>query len=41
MEECYDDLERTRTEAIDMSPNGPVVAINIPIGQWHTIHALE
>ena len=24
-----------------ISPNGPVVALNIPIGQWHTARALE
>lgn len=41
VEEYYDDLERTCTEAIELSPNGPVVALNIPIGQWHTLHALE
>ncbi len=23
------------------SPGGPVVALNIPIGQWHTVRALE
>ena len=41
VEEFYDDLERTCTEAIELSPNGPVVALNIPAGQWHTIHSLE
>jgi len=41
VEEFYDELERTCTEAIELSPNGPVVAVNIPIGQWHTVHALE
>lgn len=41
VEEFYDDLERTCTDAIELSPNGPVVAINIPIGQWHTVRALE
>ena len=41
VEEFYDELERTCTEAIEMSPNGPVVAVNIPAGQWHTIRALE
>jgi len=40
-EEFYDDLERMCTDAIELSPNGPNVAINIPIGQWHTIRALE
>ena len=41
VEEFYDELERTCTEAIELSPNGPVVAINIPAGQWHTVRALE
>jgi len=41
VEEFYDDLERTCTERIELSPNGPVVALNIPAGQWHTVHALE
>ena len=27
--------------AIELSPGGPVVALNIPIGQWHTVRALE
>ena len=41
VEEFYDEQERTCTEAIELSPNGPVVALNIPIGQWHTVKALE
>lgn len=41
VEEFYDELERICTEAIELSPNGPVVALNIPIGQWHTARALE
>ena len=41
VEEFYDELERTCTEAIELSPNGPVVALNIPAGQWHTVRALE
>ena len=39
--ERYDELERTCTEMIELSPNGPVVALNIPAGQWHTVRALE
>lgn len=39
--ERYDDLERICTERIELSPNGPIVALNIPAGQWHTVHALE
>ena len=41
VEEYYDELERTCTEAIELSPNGPMVALNIPAGQWHTLRALE
>ena len=41
VEEYYDELERICTEAIELTPNGPVVAINIPAGQWHTIRSLE
>ena len=41
VEEFYDDLGRMCEEAIELSSNGPVVALNIPIGQWHTVHALE
>lgn len=39
--EYYDDLDRICTEAIELSPNGNYVAVNIPIGQWHSVHALE
>ena len=39
--EFYDELERICTETIELSPNGQVVALNIPIGQWHTVRALE
>ena len=41
VEEFYDELERICTERIELSPNGPVVALNIPAGQWHTLRALE
>ena len=41
VEEFYDDLERICTERIELSPSGPVVALNIPAGQWHTVQALE
>ena len=36
VEEYYDELERTCTETI-----GPVVALNIPAGQWHTLRSIE
>ena len=41
VEEYYDELERICTERIELSPNGPVVALNIPAGQWHTVKAME
>ena len=41
VEEYYDELERICMERIELSPNGPVVALNIPAGQWHTVQALE
>ena len=39
--EFYDEHERICTERIELSPNGPIVALNVPIGQWHTVKALE
>ena len=46
--EFYDELDGSTgspqvicTERIELTPNGPVVALNVPIGQWHTVHALE
>ena len=39
--EFYDDLERICTDSIILMPNGQTIAVNIPIGQWHTAHALE
>jgi len=39
--EYYDELERICSEAIELAPNGQVVAVSVPIGQWHTVKALE
>lgn len=39
--EYYDELERICMETIELSPNGQVVALNVPAGQWHTVKALE
>lgn len=41
VEEYYDELERICTDAIELSPNGPNVAVNVPIGQWHRLRAVE
>ena len=39
--EFYDWQKHTCTETVELSPNGSVVALNIPAGQWHTVRALE
>lgn len=39
--EYYNDEECHCTESIELTPNGQVVALNIPAGQWHTVCALE
>jgi len=39
--EFYDELECICTDYIELSPNGQVVALNVPAGQWHTVKALE
>lgn len=36
----YDDSGEV-TEVIDLAPNSDCVALNIPIGQWHTVEVLE
>ncbi len=41
VEEFFDELERTCTDSIVLSPNGPNVAVNVPIGQWHRLRAVE
>ena len=41
VEEFYDDLGRICTEAVELSPDGPNVAVNVPAGHWHTVRALE
>jgi cupin fold WbuC family metalloprotein len=40
VEEFYDE-SGVVTESIELRPNSPVVAVNIPIGQWHTVRVLE
>ena len=41
VEEFYDELERICTDSIELTPNGPNVAINVPAGQWHRVWAKE
>lgn len=40
VEDFYDD-SGTCTESIELAPCSPVVALNIPAGQWHTVRSLE
>ena len=41
VEEYYDDLERMCTATYDLAADGPICALNIPAGQWHTLRALD
>lgn len=40
VEEFYDDLGRLCGETVELRPDGPTVALNIPVGQWHTLRSL-
>ena len=38
----YDLLEAgSVVDTVELTPCCPVVALNIPIGQWHTVRSLE
>lgn len=39
--EEYYDADGQFCEEIELVPGGPVVALNIPLGQWHTVRSLE
>ena len=39
--EYYDELERICSDSFILEPNGFNVAVSIPMGVWHTVHALE
>ena len=41
LREIFYDDKGTVTEVIDLQPGGDCVALNIPIGQWHTVEVLE
>ncbi len=40
VEEFYDE-RGDLVDSVEVAPGGPTVAINIPIGQWHSVRALE
>ncbi len=39
--EYFDELERICTESFVIEPGGANVAVSIPLGKCHTVHALE
>ncbi len=39
--EYYDELERMCTDSFVIEPGGANVAVSIPTGMWHAVHALE
>ena len=41
VEDFYDESGQICVESIELAPNGPIVAVNIPAGQWHTVRVLE
>lgn len=41
VEEFYDELERICSSTYIVSPSGPICALNIPAGTWHTLRSLE
>jgi cupin fold WbuC family metalloprotein len=41
VEEFYDEFERICSATYEVSPCGPVCALNIPVGTWHTLRSLE
>ena len=40
LREIFFDEDGRVTDTIELVPGGPVVAVNIPVGQWHTVEAL-
>ena len=41
LQEVFYNEAGAETAVIELAPNGPIVALNIPIDQWHTVRALE
>ena len=41
LREIYYNDRREVTEVIDLQPGGDCVALNIPLGQWHSVEVLE
>ena len=41
LREIFYNDEGVVTDVIDLAPNSDCVALNIPMGQWHTVEVLE
>ena len=41
LRELFFDGDGRLMDSIDLIPNGPIVALNIPLGQWHTVEVQE
>ena len=41
LREVFYNDKREVTDVVDLAPGGECVALNIPIGQWHTVEVLE
>ena len=41
LKEIFYDPNGRVTDVFDLTPNGDVIALNIPVGQWHTAEAVE
>lgn len=41
VEEFYDENEHCCISTYEISPTGPICALNIPAGVWHTLRSLE
>lgn len=41
VEEFYDENEHSCISTYEISPTGPICALNIPAGVWHTLRSIE
>lgn len=41
LREIFYNDNKTVMEVVDLAPNSECVALNIPIGQWHSVEVLE
>lgn len=39
--EIFFDAQGRKTDSIEIDSSGPCFAVNVPMGQWHTLHSLE